>query len=330
MDERKKRILKAIVQLYAADGEPIGSNLLCSYLDMAVSSATLRNEMASMTRLGLLEQPHTSAGRVPTTKGYRYYVDDMLVRVNALKPAEQRRIDALFDEVDYDPGKMARDAARGFAEQLQLTVVATTPHTADAYIAHFEVMQIGQYTVAVLGVTSTGGVLTKIVKLDEQPAAQDLQAWNQRLNELLRFVTPGNTPDELPGFDEAGRPVATAALALLRELGKPQAYIEGMQYLLRWPELNVSLAPILELFNDADRLERVIQPYSDRPTIRFGDEMTPAIPDLSIIAHGYVAGGGRTGTIALVGPLRVHFSEVLPRLLYFCGQLGRRMNSSGA
>ena len=78
MDARKQRILEAIVALYAMDGEPVGSGLLANYFDMAVSSATLRNEMAALTRLGLLEQPHTSAGRVPSPKGYRYYLDHLL------------------------------------------------------------------------------------------------------------------------------------------------------------------------------------------------------------------------------------------------------------
>ena len=78
MDARKQRILEAIVALYANDGEPVGSGLLANYFDMALSSATLRNEMAALTKLGLLEQPHTSAGRVPSAKGYRYYLDNLL------------------------------------------------------------------------------------------------------------------------------------------------------------------------------------------------------------------------------------------------------------
>ena len=78
MDARKQRILEAIVALYANDGEPVGSGLLANYFDMALSSATLRNEMAALTKLGLLEQPHTSAGRVPSAQGYRYYLDHLI------------------------------------------------------------------------------------------------------------------------------------------------------------------------------------------------------------------------------------------------------------
>ena len=78
MDARKQRVLQAIVALYGLEGEPVGSSVLANYFDMAVSSATLRNEMAALTKLGLLEQPHTSAGRVPSAKGYRYYLDNLL------------------------------------------------------------------------------------------------------------------------------------------------------------------------------------------------------------------------------------------------------------
>ena len=91
MDRRKQRILEAIVALYAADGEPVGSGLLANYFDMAVSSATLRNEMAALTRLGLLEQPHTSAGRVPSPQGYRYYLDHLLSAAGSFTLSAQDR-----------------------------------------------------------------------------------------------------------------------------------------------------------------------------------------------------------------------------------------------
>ena len=86
MDARKQRVLQAIVALYGLEGEPVGSSVLANYFDMAVSSATLRNEMAALTKLGLLEQPHTSAGRVPSAKGYRYYLDNLLTEDRKATP----------------------------------------------------------------------------------------------------------------------------------------------------------------------------------------------------------------------------------------------------
>ena len=103
MDARKQRVLQAIVALYGLEGEPVGSSVLANYFDMAVSSATLRNEMAALTKLGLLEQPHTSAGRVPSAKGYRYYLDNLLTSDQPLDRVTRARVDAVFASLDHEP-----------------------------------------------------------------------------------------------------------------------------------------------------------------------------------------------------------------------------------
>ena len=107
MDARKQRVLQAIVALYGLEGEPVGSSVLANYFDMAVSSATLRNEMAALTKLGLLEQPHTSAGRVPSAKGYRYYLDNLLTDDQPLDRVTRARVDAVFASLDHEPEKLA-------------------------------------------------------------------------------------------------------------------------------------------------------------------------------------------------------------------------------
>ena len=112
MDARKQRVLQAIVALYGLEGEPVGSSVLANYFDMAVSSATLRNEMAALTKLGLLEQPHTSAGRVPSAKGYRYYLDHLLTDDQPLDRVTRARVDAVFASLDHEPEKLAQGAAK--------------------------------------------------------------------------------------------------------------------------------------------------------------------------------------------------------------------------
>ncbi len=115
MDARKQRVLQAIVALYGLEGEPVGSSVLANYFDMAVSSATLRNEMAALTKLGLLEQPHTSAGRVPSAKGYRYYLDNLLTDDQPLDRVTRARVDAVFASLDHEPEKLAQGAATALA-----------------------------------------------------------------------------------------------------------------------------------------------------------------------------------------------------------------------
>ena len=116
MDERKQRVLRAIVSLYSVEGEPVGSSVLANYFDMAVSSATLRNEMAALTRLGLLEQPHTSAGRVPSAKGYRYYIDHLLDDSQPLDRVARARVDSVFASLDHEPDRLAQGAVKALAQ----------------------------------------------------------------------------------------------------------------------------------------------------------------------------------------------------------------------
>ena len=168
MDARKQRILEAIVALYANDGEPVGSGLLANYFDMALSSATLRNEMAALTKLGLLEQPHTSAGRVPSAQGYRYYLDHLIdaPKSGTLPEKDRRRIDDLFAAMDAEPEKLVPAATRCLADMTGCAAAATTPQAPDLCIAHFEVVQVGRYSAAVLAVTSAGGVRTRVARVD--------------------------------------------------------------------------------------------------------------------------------------------------------------------
>ncbi len=166
MDERKQRILGAVVSLYSDAGEPVGSGVLANYFKMAVSSATLRNEMAALTKLGLLEQPHTSAGRVPSAKGYRYYIDNLLQQSPPLSPSAQHQIKATLASFDQEPYKLVQGAANALAKMTGYTVAVTTPRADDLCIAHFEVVQVGRYAAAVLAVTSTGGVRTRVALVD--------------------------------------------------------------------------------------------------------------------------------------------------------------------
>ena len=126
MDARKQRVLQAIVALYGLEGEPVGSSVLANYFDMAVSSATLRNEMAALTKLGLLEQPHTSAGRVPSAKGYRYYLDNLLTDDQPLDRVSRARVDAVFASLDHEPEKLAAGAAKALAAISGCTAAIST------------------------------------------------------------------------------------------------------------------------------------------------------------------------------------------------------------
>ncbi|NLW80028.1 MAG: heat-inducible transcription repressor HrcA [Ruminococcaceae bacterium] len=339
MDDRKQRIMMAIVSLYGLGGEPVGSNLLSRHFNMAVSSATLRNEMAALTRQGLLEQPHTSAGRVPTAKGYRYYVDNLLETPDALPAADKAQMDEAFRGLDYDPEKMVQGAAKLLSDQLGHAVVATTPRADNTFIAHYEVLQVGRYTAAVLAVTGAGGVRTRVAKADKELTEADIAQVKLALNRHLCFVVDADADaalirtmvDSLGESGPACWPIFSAAATLLAEASQHRLFFEGQQYLLRWPEFESHFKTLLALFSDADWVEHLNQPQGGHTTIVFGDEFSAdPIHGLCIIARQYLAGGGLAGSVAVVGPARIRYREVIPKLEYFSDLLGKRMSGTAA
>ena len=250
---------------------------------MALSSATLRNEMAALTKLGLLEQPHTSAGRVPSAQGYRYYLDHLIdaPKTCALPEADRAHIDELFAAMDAEPEKLVPAAARSLADLTGCAAAATTPQAPDLCIAHFEVVQVGRYSAAVLAVTSAGGVRTRVARVDTGLTRDDAANLAQLLNRGLTFVAPQDLSPMLMASmvlaaGERLAPVVMAAQALVTT--GPQACLEGAQYLAKMPDVRQNLGTLLEIFSDNEAATELIHPEGSRVTATLGCDLDPAMP----------------------------------------------------
>lgn len=334
MDARKQRVLQAIVTLYTSDGEPIGSHLLGEYLDMAVSTATLRNEMAALTRLGLLEQPHTSAGRVPSGAGYRYYIEH-LMHADPLREEQKADIDAAFAAFDRDPPRLAQDAARALYETTGLAAAVTTPRDEDMRMVHFHLTQVGGTAVAVLGVNSAGGVMTRVAHTEDDLREADVQAAETLLNRALAFLTAQDLTTETPkaladSLSERAAdllPVMRAACRLVQEAGRALTAVEGLDALLRYPETAGCLAPLLQLASDRARLARYSIPPGEGLHITLGSDPASELPGgTALVSRRYVAGNGLRGGIALLGPDRMPYHKLAPVLDHYALRLGQAMS----
>ena len=312
MDARKQRVLQAIVALYGLEGEPVGSSVLANYFDMAVSSATLRNEMAALTKLGLLEQPHTSAGRVPSAKGYRYYLDHLLTDDQPLDRVTRARVDAVFASLDHEPEKLAQGAAKALAAISGCTAAVSTPCAEDLCIAHYEVVQVGRSAAAVLAVTTAGYVRTRVARVRTGLSRENAAAL---LAELCSQISPELVP------------VISAAAAILQDSTQPHVYLGGEQYLLDWPQLDGKVGSILSLLNDEEQAAALIAPPAEQSeSILLGEDLEPQIPGLCIVSDRYLVGGGLWGSVALIGPTRMPFQKLMPLLHTFADQLGEGMS----
>ena len=332
MDARKQRVLQAIVALYGLEGEPVGSSVLANYFDMAVSSATLRNEMAALTKLGLLEQPHTSAGRVPSAKGYRYYLDNLLTDDQPLDRVTRARVDAVFASLDHEPEKLAQGAAKALAAISGCTAAVSTPCAEDLCIAHYEVVQVGRSAAAVLAVTTAGYVRTRVARVRTGLSRENAAALAALLNRNLTFVAPVDLSTRMLSelcsqIAPELVPVVSAAAAILQDSVKPHVFLGGEQYLLDWPQLDGKVGDILTLLNDEEQAARLIAPPADRnESVLLGEDLEPQIPGMCIVSDRYLVGGGLWGSIALIGPTRMPFQKLMPLLHCFADQLGEGMS----
>ncbi len=342
MDNRKQEVLTAIVRLYSIDGEPVGSTVLSRYLSMAVSTATLRSEMAALTKLGLLVQPHTSAGRIPSYKGYRYYIDNLLHTDTALQANEKNTIDAYISEIDLNPEHVAFSFAKALSKLYNYTALVLTPESSYTCASHFEVVQVGHYTLAILCVTDVGGVSTRTVKLQEPLQKGDIDILNYMLNKLFVFVSHADITNTL--FQNAMQimgnrsgallPCLDAAQKLIAGAQKANLYCVGHQHLLKYSEnnndiLNKSLINLMAFIADEKSVRAHISHNSPLTNILLGEDIKDyPMPGYCIVNKQYIAGGGRTGSIAIIGSSRMQFKTIIPKLEYFANKLSECMSGN--
>ena len=236
---RKLKILQAVIEAYIQTGEPVGSKALCELLDVSVSSATIRNEMASLSELGLLEQPHTSAGRIPTQFGYRLYINE-LMKPKPLSDEEMRYIDGYLSEYADDPDLLLEKAAEMLAEMTKYAAISTTPTNRDATIQRIQLVQTGPHTAMLVLTTSTGAVKSKLFRTNYLLNSDILRMFSNVLNEKMGSVHLLNvTPDFIKStafsIGELSLMMAPVFVALgqaCREVLKTNVLLEGRTNLL--------------------------------------------------------------------------------------------------
>jgi len=231
---RKLKILQAVIEAYIQTGEPVGSKALCELLDVSVSSATIRNEMASLSELGLLEQPHTSAGRIPTQFGYRLYINE-LMKPKPLSDEEMRYIDRYLSEYADDPDLLLEKAAEMLAEMTKYAAISTTPTNRDATIQRIQLVQTGPHTAMLVLTTSTGAVKSKLFRTNYLLNSDILRMFSNVLNEKMGSVHLLNvTPDFIKSTafsieDSPGDPIITKYISGW-EMAKNYLFLSRREY----------------------------------------------------------------------------------------------------
>lgn len=333
LSERQKLILSAIVQDYVLSAEPIGSRALSKHDQIHFSAATIRNEMADLEEMGYLDQPHTSAGRIPSQEGYRFYVDHLLsqdrlniVNVGALRELFRQRI----DEIE----RLLQQTATVLSQLTQYTSIVLGPKMSEETIRELQLIPLVSGKAVAILVTNTGNVLNKHVRIppdmDMDDVVQIMNLLNDKISGTPLSKVRSRMYRELSAELSAVMERYEGALEFLDGFTNipdhnAKVYVDGTTNILAQPEFRdvEKVRPLLELLERAEAAEQLL-PQQAGIQVRIGKENpVPTLQDCTVISADYTLSGVPVGRIGIVGPTRMDYSRVMQILNYTSGSLSR-------
>jgi heat-inducible transcriptional repressor len=334
ISDRKRDILRRVVEEYVATGEPVGSKTVVERARLPVSTSTVRSELAELETLGLLTHPHTSAGRIPTDAGYRFYAEEVLERQEPRPARFPLNLTSMRSEVE----EALQSTTEMLSQVTRLLALVSAPGLERATVRHIEVLLLQPSVVMVVTITSNGGVAKKLVTFDG-PVDSGLAAWaNEYLNERLagvglgthllrkRIEDPSLSPKEL-AFLEALRPV-------FLELSAPSAqslYVGGAASLLDDLRAN-ELESCRKLLSVLEKRAAVLELMTDafdvrRPFVRVGLDH-PDLQGVALVGSTYGLPTRTLGTVGLLGPVRMDYDKAVRTVRAAAFELSRLVEAT--
>lgn len=334
LDDRKAKILRAIIRNYQETGEPVGSRTISKYSDLSLSSATIRNEMADLEEMGLIVQPHTSAGRIPTDKGYRLYVDELMEAQN--REVTQMK-DFLIQRVDRVE-LLLKQMAKLLAVNTNYATMITGPVYSSTKLKFIQLSKMDNQKLLAVIVVEGNIVKNTILDLDRTLDDQDILSLNLLLNSSLNGLTINDINlgivKELE--EQAGphgmlmREILNAVAEAVRtEEGGMQIYTSGATNIFKYPELSdgQTASELIHTFEEKDQLRNLVKESLDSDDkedlqVFIGDEMpVQTMKDCSVVTANYELSEGVRGTIGIIGPKRMDYVKVMDTLRTLMAQL---------
>ncbi len=321
LDERKKKVLAAIIQDYIAHAEPVGSRTIVKRYNLDVSPATIRNEMADLEEMGLIEQPYTSAGRIPSEQGYRYYVDCLMQRKN-LSEDEVKFINTCFARKMQELKDVIQKASNVLSELTSYTAVVVEPKMEKSTFKFLKLLPLATNQALLVVVTNTRVIQHRTLNIPEDITHQDLEKVSQVLNSTLQGLTLEEVSrmslNEI--YDEVilqrymwDKIVELVKDSLFSEEYEERIYIDGTINMLDQPEFKDidKVKSILKALQEGKILKQVLL---ERPrpglSVSIGQENRyEGINECSLITATYEVNGNVVGTLGIIGPIRMDYSR---------------------
>jgi heat-inducible transcriptional repressor len=337
LTDRQKTLLLLIIRDYIDTAAPVGSKRLVEHYHLDLSPATIRNEMSALTEMGYLRQPHTSAGRVPTEDGYRYFVSEMMYNTD-LPEAVKHTISHQFHQSRADMDQWMTLAASVLANQSQGISMITAPHAEQSRFKHVELISTQGRQVLMVLVMAGGEVRQQILTLAEPVTQERLSQTAARLNSLLA----GSTVDAISSLNRSD-PLDQDILTLIRqdmrtasESSSGEFYTDGLTNVLSEPEFAESdeARKTLKLFEERSTLQDLLVKTTSNSNIGGlqvligGEGGWEELRQCSMVIARYGVPGMATGTLGVLGPMRMSYARTIPTVRYVAGLLSDLVNDT--
>lgn len=338
LDDRKLKILQAIIDDYISSAEPVGSRTIAKKHELGLSSATIRNEMADLEEMGFLEQPHTSAGRVPSDKGYRLYVDQIM-KINDLSDIEIENIRTAMDIKINELSQIIRNASVVMSQFTKYTSMAVTPQIKRSVLKAVQVVPIEPGKALVIVVTDSNTVRNNLIKIPEKITPDFLIQVSNLLNEKLKGFTLemlknnflNGEAEQLTSLPyDLVRPIMDSIEDLIKLIDRPEIYLEGTTNILNFPEFKEvqKAKEFLSLLDEKKLMSELLNNHSSKNEIiiQIGNEnVLQGIKDCSIVTASYSVDDYVIGSIGIIGPTRMEYSKVVSSLNYIRNKINQEI-----
>lgn len=323
LTQRQNIILKTIVDEFTKTAEPVGSKKLMTLLDINVSSATLRNEMAKLEEHGLLEKTHTSSGRIPSAKGYRYYVEYLMEK--QLDPSIENQLQVVFHERSYTNEEIIKKSCDILSQMTNLTTVVLGPETNRQTLEHIQLFPLSERSAVCVFITSNGHTENKTFHFEESVSLKDIQTCTNLLNDKLSGTPIGNVVEKM----EEIRPLLAAQLQRHEALfhafvnafvrfASENVYTSGASNMLYQPEFaDISkLRQLMRMLEDSSIWRQIGS--SDKDVMVKIGEVSEVMPleDVSVVSSKFKIRGKEEGQLMVVGPTRMPYNRVVALMEY--------------
>ncbi len=328
MDARKRKILSAVVDLYIRTGEPVGSKTISQLPDIHVSAATVRNDMAVLEELGFLEQPHTSAGRVPTFSGFRMYIDQ-LGEESVLPEEERKRLDEMLgDESELTEDLILQSATTALSQITKCATVVSNFAPKYSVITKVDVVPTGKRMYVVLLITSDGKIQNRACRLQFDLTDEHMEFFKHFMEENLEGISVSELSQEkmdqmaaaLGAYMMTLSPLMQGIYEMSKDLQKNELYVSGEQNLFSCEELDK--AEVAQFIMHKQTLSRLLDDSFQGIKVVFGEEGGDfVIGNSSMIVSKYQKDGHTGGSLGVIGPVRINYAKIIPYIEYFTDKI---------